>query len=227
VAGGVWIVTRDAGRPPAPASPTPSPSPLPQLTPTAELPSASTSTMSEAQFKEEVARRVGQELKRLEQASRAKQGKTAPPEGTAAPQGTPVPARTEPTPGTAAENGTPAPVSPAPARLTPAPPDPTEPPARPAAPAPTDEGETPPRMQTVVKPVYPPFALKARIRGIVILRVLVGETGTPLDIEVVKGVNGGLTEAAVDAVRRWKFTPGRRNGVAVRAWTTVPIPFEP
>lgn len=226
VAGGIWLVTRNAARAPVPASPTPRPSPQPQLTPTAETPSASTSTMSEGQFKEEVARRVAQEMKRLDQASRAKQAKTPPTEGTAAPPGTPVPARTEQTPATAAESGTASAVSPAPARPTAAP-EPTELPTGAAAPAPPDDGETPPKMLTIVKPVYPTFALRARIRGIVILRVLVGESGTPLDIEVVKGVNGGLTEAAVDAVRRWKFTPGRRNGVPVRAWTIVPIPFEP
>jgi protein TonB len=112
------------------------------------------------------------------------------------------------------------------ARPTPLP-EPTEAPARAAAPALSEAVDTPPKIQTVVKPVYPSFALRARIRGIVILRVLVGETGTPLDVEVVRGVGGGLTEAAVDAVRRWKFLPGRHNGVPVRSWTTVPIPFEP
>ena len=60
-----------------------------------------------------------------------------------------------------------------------------------------------------------------------ILRVLVSETGLPLDVEVIKGAGGGLTEAAVEAVKRWKFEPGRRNGTAVRTWTTIPIPFEP
>jgi protein TonB len=95
-----------------------------------------------------------------------------------------------------------------------------------AAPA-EDTVETPPKILTVVKPVYPPFALRAKIGGIVILRVLVGETGTPLDVEVTKTVSGGLTEAAVYAVRRWKFEPARKGGAPVRAWTTVPIPFEP
>jgi hypothetical protein len=28
-------------------------------------------------------------------------------------------------------------------------------------------------------------------------------------------------------VRRWTFEPARKDGVAVKTWTTVPIPFEP
>ena len=37
----------------------------------------------------------------------------------------------------------------------------------------------------------------------------------------------GLTQAAISAVKRWTFTPARRGDTPVRAWTTVPIPFEP
>ncbi|HYK43322.1 MAG TPA: energy transducer TonB, partial [Thermoanaerobaculia bacterium] len=71
------------------------------------------------------------------------------------------------------------------------------------------------------------MALRARIRGTVLLRVLVGENGAALDVQVISGAAGGLTESAVAAVRQWRFTPGLRDGVPVRAWTTVPIPFEP
>ena len=67
---------------------------------------------------------------------------------------------------------------------------------------------------------------RARIGGIVVLRVLVSETGTPIDVQVLKGVHG-LTEAAVSAVRKWTFEPARRGGVPVQAWTTIPIPFQP
>lgn len=228
VAGGVWLVTRGVAQAPAPVMPALRPSPVPQPTPTAEAPSASTSGMSEGQFKEEVARRLAQEMKRLEQAYKAKSPRATPTEkatpeagGAAAPDGV------EPTPAPPADGGTaPPPASPPLGRSTPAP-EPTEAPVRAPTPAPARNDETPPKIQSVVKPVYPPFALRARVRGTVILRVLVGETGIPLDIEVVTGVAGGLTEAAVEAVRRWRFQPARRDGTPVRAWTTIPIPFEP
>jgi protein TonB len=90
-----------------------------------------------------------------------------------------------------------------------------------------EELDTPPRIATVVKPVYPPLALKARIGGIVVLRVLVSETGQPLEVQVARKAPAGLDGAAVAAVRRWTFTPPRENGVPVRTWMMVPIPFEP
>ena len=176
--------------------------------------------MTEAQFKDEVARRLNQEMRRIEQNLKAKAARSPAAEAA----GTPPP-------GTTATPATPARVEPTPAPVSgseSAAPEPTEPPARSAAAAPAEDAvETPPRILTVVKPFYPPFALRAKIGGIVILRVLVGETGTPLDVEVLKAVYGGLTEAAVYAVRRWKFEPARKGGAPVRAWTTVPIPFEP
>jgi protein TonB len=61
----------------------------------------------------------------------------------------------------------------------------------------------------------------------VLLRVLVSEKGTPLQVEIVRRAPVGLTESAVEAVKRWTFAPAMKAGVAVRTWMTVPIPFEP
>jgi len=90
-----------------------------------------------------------------------------------------------------------------------------------------EDVETPPRIATIIKPAYPPLALRARIGGIVVLRVLVSEKGAPLEVEVLRGARAGLSEAAVEAVKRWTFAPASKSGVAVRTWMTVPIPFEP
>jgi TonB family protein len=75
-------------------------------------------------------------------------------------------------------------------------------------------------------PIYPRDDLAARIRGVVALRVLVSRSGVPLDIVVVKSARGRLTEAAVEAVRRWRFEPAVRGGRSVDEWTQVEIPFE-
>jgi periplasmic protein TonB len=104
---------------------------------------------------------------------------------------------------------------------------PTRPAVREGALLAFEEVDSPPRIATIVKPIYPPLALKARIGGIVVLRVLVSEKGAPLDVQVIRGAPGGLDDAAASAVRRWKFTPATKAGVAVRTWMTVPIPFEP
>ncbi len=96
----------------------------------------------------------------------------------------------------------------------------------PAAPPFSRHPDRPPRSILVVNPVYPPADLKARIRGLVAIQVLVSETGVPLDVVVVERARGHLTEAAVTAVRSWRFEPATKNGQPVRAWTTVRIPFE-
>jgi protein TonB len=90
-----------------------------------------------------------------------------------------------------------------------------------------EDVDSPPRIAKIVKPSYPPLALQARIGGIVVLRVLVSEQGTPLQIEVTRRVGYGMTDAAVEAVRRWTFVPARKAGVPVRTWMVIPIPFEP
>jgi TonB family protein len=203
--------------------------PSPAPAPTAEPTSPPTSAMSESQFKEEVARRVASELKKLQEEGRkssfagATGAQSARPAPTEPPE---VPASKE-----VSQEATTQP--------TPSPPPRAEPTAAPTAvptavaeirvapPESPGEPETPPKILRVVKPTYPQLALRARIRGIVLLRVLVSETGAPEQIEVLKGVGGGLTEAAVSAVRRWTFEPARRNGQPVKSWTTVPIPFEP
>jgi TonB family protein len=61
---------------------------------------------------------------------------------------------------------------------------------------------------------------------VVALRVLVSRSGAPLDIVVVKSARGHLTEAAVEAVRRWRFEPAVKNGRSLDEWMLVEIPFE-
>ena len=60
-----------------------------------------------------------------------------------------------------------------------------------------------------------------------LLRVLVSETGTPLEVNLARGVRPDLDEAAVQAVRHWLFEPGQKGGARVAAWMTVAVPFEP
>jgi protein TonB len=167
--------------------------------------------MTAAQFQSEVSRRVSEEMKKLEDETR-RQKEAAEAERRAAVAATAA----------AIAAFTP---TPAPTEVIVAAPEPTHTPPPTATPAPAKE--IPPTILKVVKPAYPSVALKARIGGLVILRVLVSETGQPLEIEVVRPGNAGLTEAAISAVRRWTFNPARKGDVPVRAWTTVPIPFEP
>jgi TonB family protein len=204
-----------------------------------------TTRMTDAEFKDEVARRVSQELRKIDQEMR----KRTPPDvanAAAALKARPpasvvtVPARAEPPASDAAVEAPPPPVkiavapppepSPAPESALPESGSPAPAPTSPAAAAPAAAAsvvEVAPKISRVIKPLYPQVALRAHIGGIVLLRVLVSETGEPVEVQVLKGVAGGLTESAVAAVRNWRFQPATRGGSPVRGWTTIPIPFEP
>lgn len=103
------------------------------------------------------------------------------------------------------------------------------PPATPPAPAvlkPVPVGgriRTPARV-TYVTPVYPPIAVSARVEGDVTLEAIIGVDGSVQNLRVVHGVHL-LDQAALDAVRRWRYTPTLLNGVPVPVVMTVTVSF--
>ena len=63
-------------------------------------------------------------------------------------------------------------------------------------------------------------------QGKVVLRVFINEQGLPEKIEIKQSSGfDRLDEAAVATVQRWKFVPGKRNGVPEAMWNNVPINF--
>jgi periplasmic protein TonB len=75
-------------------------------------------------------------------------------------------------------------------------------------------------------PRYPPLARRMRQEGKVVLRVLVDSGGGASQIEVRNSSGSDvLDEAALEAVKRWRFVPARRGDQAVAAWVLVPITF--
>jgi periplasmic protein TonB len=102
--------------------------------------------------------------------------------------------------------------------------------AAPAAPAasssPVEGGDLSSQVLSAKPPVYPIEARRAREQGTVKLMVLVGPDGRVSDIAVA-GSSGSkrLDQAALSAVRRWRWTPQNKNGapVAVRGYVTIPF----
>ena len=75
-----------------------------------------------------------------------------------------------------------------------------------------------------VAPVYPPIAQAARVSGTVILEALIAEDGSVRDVKVLRS-KPLLDDAAVDAVRQWRFTPTLLNGVPVQVIMSVTVTF--
>jgi protein TonB len=76
-------------------------------------------------------------------------------------------------------------------------------------------------------PAYPRRALQQRLAGTVLLQVLVGIDGRPLEVKVAQSSgHRELDEAArAQVLKRWSFQPASRNGQAVQAIGMVPIEF--
>ncbi|MBW3565207.1 MAG: TonB family protein [Acidobacteria bacterium] len=84
-----------------------------------------------------------------------------------------------------------------------------------------------PELLSLGRKDYPALAKRLRVEGIVIVRALVAETGEVLEAEVLRGIspNVGLNEAAETMVRTGRFRPATKDGVKVRAYKTVTVPF--
>lgn len=77
-------------------------------------------------------------------------------------------------------------------------------------------------------PGYPTRALRRGDSGTVRVRVEVGPDGRPAQVSVAQASGSrDLDRAAVDAVRRWRFHPARRDGEPVTGTVIVPISFTP
>ena len=64
----------------------------------------------------------------------------------------------------------------------------------------------------------------SRVEGVVILDVIIDDHGTVTSTRVLKSV-ALLDQAAIDAVRQWRFTPARLNGEAIPIVMTVTVSF--
>lgn len=75
-------------------------------------------------------------------------------------------------------------------------------------------------------PVYPRAALRKRMQGTVMIEVRVGKDGLPLHVRLQRTCGHGLLdEAALEAVRKWRFVPARRGQEVIEASVVVPVEF--
>jgi protein TonB len=74
------------------------------------------------------------------------------------------------------------------------------------------------------QPVYPPIAKAARQSGTVVLQATISKTGAIENLHVISGP-AMLQQAAMDAVRQWRYRPYLLNGEPVEVETTVNVIF--
>jgi protein TonB len=75
-----------------------------------------------------------------------------------------------------------------------------------------------------VPPLYPAIAQQAHVEGIVILEAVIDERGNVDHVKVLRS-RPLLDQAAIDAVRAWKYTPTLLNGVPVQVLMTITVNF--
>ena len=88
-------------------------------------------------------------------------------------------------------------------------------------------GVIPPRVLQEVKPNYTAEAMRAKMQGLVLVECLVLPDGTVGEARVIKSLDRafGLDEEALEAAKRWRFVPARRQGVAVPVVVTIEVAF--
>ena len=72
------------------------------------------------------------------------------------------------------------------------------------------------------------MARQKGLEDIIVLKVLVSDSGEVLETRVLRGarVDRQFEQSAIDAVRRWTFKPAVKDGQAVNCWFNVAIPFQ-
>ncbi len=86
-------------------------------------------------------------------------------------------------------------------------------------------GVTAPVLLYKVEPEYSEEARKAKFQGTVVLYVEVDTTGKAVNPRVVRSLGLGLDEKAIEAVRKWKFKPGLKDGKPVTVAATIEVNF--
>jgi periplasmic protein TonB len=101
---------------------------------------------------------------------------------------------------------------------------PPAPPASPQSPIRIGSGLVAPRKTFNVDPAYPNIARTARVEGVVILEAVIDQLGRVESVRVLRSIPL-LDQAALDAVRQWRFTPTLLNGTPVSIVMMVTVNF--
>jgi len=86
-------------------------------------------------------------------------------------------------------------------------------------------GVTVPKVIRRPEPTYSPEARSAGIQGSVLFEIVVDEQGLPTNIHVISPLGYGLDERAQEAIAKWRFKPGLKNGNPIKILANVEVNF--
>jgi TonB family protein len=86
-------------------------------------------------------------------------------------------------------------------------------------------GVSAPTLLYKVEPEYSEEARKAKYQGVVILYVEVDPSGRAQNMRVLHSLGLGLDERAIEAVKKWRFRPGFKDGKAVTVAAQIEVSF--
>jgi TonB family protein len=86
-------------------------------------------------------------------------------------------------------------------------------------------GVTSPVLISKVEPQYSEEARAAKYQGSVLLNVVIDAQGRPSDVSVLHALGLGLDEQAIEAVKQWRFEPGKRAGTPVPVMAQIEVNF--
>lgn len=93
------------------------------------------------------------------------------------------------------------------------------------APGSIGDGVSAPVALSKVDPAYPAALMHDRIEGVVILYAVIHSDGSVGEVKVLQGVDDTLDENARNALQKWHFRPGTKNGAPVDLEAVIRIPF--
>lgn len=88
------------------------------------------------------------------------------------------------------------------------------------------DGNTPPKVKKKVDPIYPQNAKRAEKEGTVKLQATIGTDGIPKNIVAVTKPGFGFENAAIDALKKWRFIPGKKKGKDAEMTVSIDIQFK-
>jgi protein TonB len=86
-------------------------------------------------------------------------------------------------------------------------------------------GVSAPTLLSKVEPEYSEEARKAKYQGVVLLYVEVDPSGKAVNIRVLHSLGLGLDEKAMEAVKKWRFKPGLKDGRPVTVQAQIEVNF--